>query len=152
MYTELSIEVTLQLLFTDTVIGASQMPQWVKNLLAIQVTWVWSLGLEDPLEEGMAIHSCILGWRIPWTEEPGGLQSTRSQGVRHEWSSWACTHTRYGYYYHYEEERMRKSMITCHTVYQRNSGAHMEELVTFPFDFSYNDNSYVSIKRKMSYK
>ena len=84
MYTELSIEVTLQLFFTDTVIGASQMSQWVKNLLAIQVTWVSSLGLEDPLEEGMVIHSCILGWRIPWTEEPGGLQSTRSQGVRHE--------------------------------------------------------------------
>ena len=55
MYTELSIEVTLQLFFTDTVIGASQMSQWVKNLLAIQVTWVSSLGLEDPLEEGMAV-------------------------------------------------------------------------------------------------
>ena len=36
--------------------------------------WVQSLGQEDPLEEGMATHSCILGWRIPWTEEPGGLQ------------------------------------------------------------------------------
>ena len=42
-------------------------------------TWVWSLGREDPLEKGMATHSSILAWSIPWTEEPGGLQSTRSQ-------------------------------------------------------------------------
>ena len=47
----------------------------VKNLPAMQETWVQSLGLEDPLEKGMAIHSSILAWRIPWTEEPGGLQS-----------------------------------------------------------------------------
>jgi len=46
----------------------------VKNLPAMQETWVQSLGLEDPLEKGMAIHSSILAWRIPWTE-PGGLQS-----------------------------------------------------------------------------
>ena len=45
----------------------------VKNLPAIQ-TWVQSLGWEDPLGEGMATHSSILAWRIPWTEEPGGLQ------------------------------------------------------------------------------
>ena len=43
-----------------------------------------SLGQEDPLEEGMATHSSVLAWRIPWTEEPGGLQSTGSQGVRHD--------------------------------------------------------------------
>ena len=43
--------------------------------------WVLSLGQEDPLEEGMATHSSILAWRIPWTEEPGGLQSMRSQRV-----------------------------------------------------------------------
>jgi len=45
---------------------------------------VQSLGQEDPLEEGMATHSSILDWKIPWTEEPGGLQSTRSQRVRHD--------------------------------------------------------------------
>ena len=45
---------------------------------------VQSLGREDPLEEGMATHSSILAWRIPWTEEPGGLQSTGSQRVRHD--------------------------------------------------------------------
>ena len=47
--------------------------QMVKNLPAVQETQVWSLGLEDPLEMGMATHSNILVWRIPWTEEPGGL-------------------------------------------------------------------------------
>ena len=48
-----------------------------------QETWVRSLSQEDPLEEGMATHSSILAWRIPWTEEPGGLQSMRSQSVKH---------------------------------------------------------------------
>jgi len=45
---------------------------------------VRSLGQEDPLKKGMAIHSSILAWRIPWTEEPGGVQSMGSQGVRHD--------------------------------------------------------------------
>ena len=48
-----------------------------------QETWVRSLGQEDPLEEGMAAHSSILAWRIPWTEEPGRLQSIALQRVRH---------------------------------------------------------------------
>ena len=47
---------------------------------------------EDPLEEGMATHSSVLAWRIPWTEEPGALQSTESQRVRHDWSDWARMH------------------------------------------------------------
>ena len=47
------------------------------------------LGWEDPLEEGMATHSSVLAWRIPWTEEPGGLPSMRSHGVRHDWSDLA---------------------------------------------------------------
>ena len=46
--------------------------------------WVQSLGREDPLEEGMATHSSILAWRIPWTEEPGGLQSMGLQRVGHD--------------------------------------------------------------------
>ena len=49
--------------------------QMVKNLPAMQVTWVQSLGWEDPLEKGMVTHSRILAWRIPWKEEPGKLQS-----------------------------------------------------------------------------
>ena len=54
----------------------------VKNLPAVQETQVQSLGWEEPLEKGMATHSSILAWEIPWTEEPGGLQSMGSQRVR----------------------------------------------------------------------
>ena len=57
-----------------------------------QQTWVPYLGQEDPLEEAMASHSSILAWRIPWTEEPCGLQSIGFQRVRQDWSYWACTH------------------------------------------------------------
>ena len=53
------------------------------NPPAVQETQVWSLGWEDPLEKGMATHSSILAWRIPWPEEPGRLQSTQSQRTRH---------------------------------------------------------------------
>ena len=56
--------------------------QTVKNLPAVQETRVQSLGWEDTLEEGMATHSSIPAWRIPWTEEPGGLQSMGLQRVR----------------------------------------------------------------------
>ena len=59
----------------------------VKNLPANSgdvIGAVQSLGPEDPLEEGMAVHSSILAWRIPWTEEPGGVQSIRSQRVGHD--------------------------------------------------------------------
>ena len=58
--------------------------QMVKNLPAVQETWVQSPGWEDLLEKGMATHSSILAWRIPWTEEPGGLQSMGSQRVRYD--------------------------------------------------------------------
>ena len=53
----------------------------VKTLPGMQEMWVQSLGQEDPLEKGMATHPRILAWRIPWTEEPGGLQSMGSQSV-----------------------------------------------------------------------
>ena len=56
----------------------------VKNPPAMQETWVRSLGWEEPLEEGMATHSGILAWRIPWTEEPGGLKSIGLQRVRRD--------------------------------------------------------------------
>ena len=61
----------------------------VKHPPAIQETQVLSLGREDPLEEGMATPSSILAWRIPWTEEPGGLLSMGWQRVRHNWNEWA---------------------------------------------------------------
>ena len=53
-------------------------------------TWVRSLVWEDPLEKEMATHSSILAWKIPWTEEPGGLQSIGLQGVGYDWSNLAC--------------------------------------------------------------
>ena len=59
------------------------MAQRLKLLPAMWETWVRSLGREDPLEKEMATHSSILAWRILWTEEPGGLQSTGSQRVGH---------------------------------------------------------------------
>ena len=63
----------------------SMVAQMVKNPPAMRETWVQSLGWEDPLEKGTATHSSILAWRIPWTEEPGRLQSMGSHRVRHDW-------------------------------------------------------------------
>ena len=68
---------------------ASLTAQWVKNPPAVQETYemrVWSLGWEDPLEKEMATHSSIFAWKIPWTEESGGLQPTGSQRVGHDWA------------------------------------------------------------------
>ena len=56
----------------------------VKNLPAMQESWIQFQGQEEPLEKGMATHSSILAWRIPWTEEPSMLQSMGSQSVRHD--------------------------------------------------------------------
>ena len=63
---------------------ASLAAQQVKNPPVMQETWVQSLGWEDPLGKGTATHSGILAWRIPWTEEPGGLQSIRSQTIGYD--------------------------------------------------------------------
>ena len=65
----------------------SLVAQTAKNLPAMQEARVQSLGWEDPPEEGMATHSSILAWTIPWTEEPGGLQSMGSHGVGHNRSN-----------------------------------------------------------------
>ena len=66
-------------------IRASLVAQTVKNLPAMWETWVEFLGREDPLEEGMATHSSILAWRIPRTEEPGGLHPVKAEKKRHGW-------------------------------------------------------------------
>ena len=62
----------------------SLVAQMVKRLPAMRETWVGFLGREDPLEKEMAIHSSTLAWKIPWTEEPGRLQSMGSKRVRHD--------------------------------------------------------------------
>ena len=64
-------------------IRASLVAQMVKNLPAVWYTWVPCMGQEDPLEKEMTTHSSILAWRIPWTKEPGGLQSLGSQRGKH---------------------------------------------------------------------
>ena len=69
----------LVILFSSN--GAFLMAQMIKNLPAMQETQVWSLDREDPLEKEMAIHSSIFAWRIPWTEEPGRVQSMGLQKV-----------------------------------------------------------------------
>ena len=78
---------TLCYLLCDNVLVASLVAQIVKNLPALWETWVWSLGWEIPLEQSMANHSSILPWRIPWTEEPGGLKSMGLQRVRYNWAT-----------------------------------------------------------------
>ena len=76
-------ELQQQILSTNLgVLWASSVFRRVKNPPAMQETWVQSLGQEDPLEKEMATHSSILAWRIPWTEELGGLQSMGSQRIR----------------------------------------------------------------------
>ena len=65
------------------IVWASLLAQMVKNLPAVQETRVRSLGWEDPLEKEMAAHSSVPAWRIPWAEEPGGLQSIGLQRVEH---------------------------------------------------------------------
>ena len=69
----------------DNLANSDGMAQSVKNLPAMQETWVWSLGWEDPLEKEMATHSGILAWRIPWTEKPGGLRSMGLKRAGHDW-------------------------------------------------------------------
>ena len=70
-------------MFYHLPVRASLEAQMVENLPVMQETWVQSLSREDPLEKGIATHSSILAWRIPWTEEAGRLQSTGSKTVEH---------------------------------------------------------------------
>ena len=92
---KLSLKLTLNFINTNTmpILRASLMTQVIKGPPTVQETQEMrfqALGWEDPLKEEMATYSSILAWRIPWTEEPGGLLSMRSQIVRH---TWPCTHT-----------------------------------------------------------
>ena len=80
-----------------------------------RLTWVRSLGREDPLEEGMATHPGILSWRIPWIEEPGGLQTRGSQREGHDWSKLAHIH------HHEESLRTDVSETTFFSQEQRHS-------------------------------
>ena len=78
---------SLRIKFWHAYFKTSLVAQRIKCLPAMQETWVRSLGRKDPLEKEMATHSSILAWRIPLTEEPGGLQSMGSQRVGHDWAT-----------------------------------------------------------------
>ena len=80
----MEFDVMLSFRISIAVYWYSLVAQRLKRLPAMRETWVLSLGREDPLEKEMATHSSLLAWRIPWTEEPGGLQSTGSQRVRRD--------------------------------------------------------------------
>ena len=84
----------IQHLFLTSYYRASLVVQMGKNLPARRKTWVRSLGWEDPLEEGMATHSSLLAWRVPWKQEPGGLQAMGSQRVGHSWATKRTQHYR----------------------------------------------------------
>ena len=73
--------------------------------LPVQEMWVWSLGLKDPQKEGMATHSSILAWRIPWTEEPGGLQSMGLQS--RTWLKWLSSSS------------MNMELLICKVLYDK---------------------------------
>ena len=76
--------------------GASLVAQRVKNLPAVQETWVRFLGWKDPLEKEITTHSSILAWKIPWTEDPGRLQSMGLQRIGHDWATNTFTFSRQG--------------------------------------------------------
>ena len=79
--------VLVMFLYSLFLLWTSLVAQTVKRLSTMRETRVQSLGQEDPLEKGMAIHSSTIAWRIPWTEEPGRQQSMGSQRVRHDWAT-----------------------------------------------------------------
>ena len=79
-----AVQQSESIIHTYICIGASLVSQTVKNLPAVQETQLRSLGWEDPLEKGLAIHASILAWRISWTEDPSELQSMGLQRVRHD--------------------------------------------------------------------
>ena len=77
----------VSILFSSISTWAYQVEKYVPAMQETQETQVWSWGQEDPLEKGMATHSSILAWEIPWTEEPGGLQSMGRQRAGNDWAT-----------------------------------------------------------------
>ena len=92
------------------------MAQKVMNLPVMWETWVRYLGWEDPLEKEMATHSSILAWRIPWTEEPGGLQSTGSQRVGPDWATFTSGDISGGLFCSYNHYTIRLFPLLNHMV------------------------------------
>ena len=82
-------------IFYHSLCNTSTIAQMVKNLPAMWVTWVRSLGREDPLGKGNATHPSILAWKTPWTEEPGRLESMGLQRLRYDWATFSHSLTLY---------------------------------------------------------
>ena len=95
---------------------------------------VQSLGREDPLEKGMATHSSILAWRIPWTEEPGGLQSIGSERVRHDQETNTHTHTRVLDFLHLTLKTLPCTvMYGAHVMFTLFPALHLSGIVAWPW-------------------
>ena len=109
--------------------GLPRRLKWQRILLPMQEMRVWSLGQEEPLEEEMTTHSSILAWKIPCTEEPGGLQSRGSQRVRHNWACacacarmHTCTHTHTHTQTHtYTHSSLPASFVVPHRMWDPSS-------------------------------
>ena len=87
LFTGRACQVLLYLILSVILTVGFLVPQTVKNLPAMQEIWVWPLGQENPLEKETATHSSVPAWKIPWTEEPGGLQSMGLQRTEHNWAT-----------------------------------------------------------------
>ena len=103
----LRLDLTFTHYFSET--QSSLVAQRLKHLPAMQETWVRSMSREDPLEKETATHSSILAWRIPGTEEPGGLQSMGSQRVRHDWATSL----------HITSLKLRTGFASCQTMHYK---------------------------------
>ena len=104
-----------------------------KNLPAMQETWIWSLGWEDSLEEGTVTYSNIFAWKIPRTEEPGGLQSIGSEKVWHNWNDWACTRAHTHAYSGFHHSALTKKLLLNSTkdLYVDNAHKHLSTCFTW---------------------
>ena len=106
---------------TDQQQKPSLVAQMVKNLSAMKETWVPSLGQEDLLEKGMATHSSILAWEIPWTEEPGGLHSMGSQRVRYDWVTNTLPFSFPLYFFIWRIFPLQNFVVFCHYINKNQS-------------------------------
>ena len=116
---------------------ASPVAKMVTNLPAMWETWVLSPGQEDLLEKGMAMNSSILAWRIPWTKEPGGLQSMGLQRVRHDWVTnaiYVCKNTDTSQFF---IRQLREFLLTmpCETLMKVNMKYPSKGLSVIPYNF-----------------
>ena len=144
---------TLWTLTFPSIEWASLVAQMVKNLPAMQETWVWSLGPGDPLEKGMAPHSSILAWRISWIEESGGLLSTGLQRGGHDWAN--KTSIKWGQAdllqrlnsVIYETARYRRCSADAHSYCRRDNFA---SLVVFLFQALTREFTLPGEKRRFS--